>query len=314
MHYISLKNQSGSINSHLLSGIEYSAICDTCREIMQDVASNESNFFPSKSVWWHNIQVNDNDLSGRKVVEIISVSQSHFIYFDEKNNLNYAVYLEEKTHSKLFVEFHKLQQKILRTLSGESQKQSAQALGIALGQALSQANTKDVCCCFTDISEFVETKCKEKLKKYYISSTFLCCLLFVFFALLLNAIGTDADSLLTDLKIASFGGVGAMISVLQRFKKMQINTYTSPSYIVFEGFSRIILGTFFGVILMLAVKSNIMFGNYMNSLDALSLFAIIAGLSERLIPEFIETIEIRNRRQSDKLFAENQNLNNTEHK
>jgi len=308
MQYIAYKKLPNKDSDQALFEDEINKICDKCNELIGEDPQNKSNVSPLTSIWWQNIKLNDSDPSGRTIVEIISMSQFYLIYFDEKYNLNCAIFIEEKIQLKLFVEFDKLQQKIQRTLSGEDQKQSLRALGVAFGHGLSQSGTKDVCCCFADIAEFIETKCREKLQKYYISSTFLCCLLFIFIMVLFSSIGTESDIWLTNLKSATFGAVGAMISVLQRFKKMQISTYASPSYIVFEGFSRIMLGTFFGVILMLAVKGEILFATYSNNYSALSLFAIIAGLSERLIPEFIETIENRNRRRTDKLPPENLHL------
>lgn len=257
--------------------------------------------------WWTQISKGAKDPAGREIVEVVSWSPKYILYFDEHSNLVYDLPNKERFDQRLFIKFDKLQQKILRTLSVPDQRSSLKCLGRALSHALDRAKADTVYSCFDDINDFVNTKCREKLHKFYISSTFVFCVssLIIFVILSVNEIIRESWFVYTISGV--LGAVGALISVLQRFKKKQIQTYTSPSYIAFEGFSRIMIGACFGLISTLAIKGGVLLSMLADdtNINALALLAMIAGLSERFIPEFIETIESRNRRRTDLKTREN---------
>jgi hypothetical protein len=89
--------------------------------------------------------------------------------------------------------------------------------------------------------------------------------------------------------IGLFGGVcGAVISVFQRAQKLQVSLYEHNRTIVIQGLVRVGLGCAFGVIALIACKAGL-FLNFMNESNSrLLILAIIAGFSERLVPDFIE--------------------------
>lgn len=89
--------------------------------------------------------------------------------------------------------------------------------------------------------------------------------------------------------IGLFGGVcGALISVLQRAQKLQISLYENNGTIVLQGIVRVGLGCAFGVIALIACKAGLLLNLMSESNSRLLILAIIAGFSERLVPDFIE--------------------------
>lgn len=93
------------------------------------------------------------------------------------------------------------------------------------------------------------------------------------------------------LLIGIFGGaLGAMISVLQRAKLLKVELYESIELILLQGGVRISLGCAFGVIALVASKSGLLLELLSQSDNKMFLLAVIAGFSERLIPDFIGKI------------------------
>jgi hypothetical protein len=93
------------------------------------------------------------------------------------------------------------------------------------------------------------------------------------------------------LLIGLFGGaLGAMISVLQRAKGLKVELYESIELILLQGGVRISLGCAFGVIALVASKSGLLLELLSQSDNKMFLLSVIAGFSERLIPDFIGKI------------------------
>lgn len=90
------------------------------------------------------------------------------------------------------------------------------------------------------------------------------------------------------LLIGIFGGaLGAMISVLQRAKSLKVELYESIELILLQGGVRISIGCAFGVIALVASKSGLLLELLSQSDNKMFLLSVIAGFSERLIPDFI---------------------------
>ncbi|MBB4055360.1 MULTISPECIES: hypothetical protein [Pseudomonas] len=93
------------------------------------------------------------------------------------------------------------------------------------------------------------------------------------------------------LLIGIFGGaLGAMISVLQRAKGLKVELYESIELILLQGGVRISLGCAFGVIALVASKSGLLLELLSQSANKMFLLSVVAGFSERLIPDFIGKI------------------------
>jgi len=93
------------------------------------------------------------------------------------------------------------------------------------------------------------------------------------------------------LTLGALGGVlGATISVMQRGSNLTVNPLGPPWQIVFAGLTRIALGMIFGFVLVVAAKANISMGITNGNLWSLFVLTIVAGLSERFVPDVLESI------------------------
>jgi hypothetical protein len=93
---------------------------------------------------------------------------------------------------------------------------------------------------------------------------------------------------------AMVGGLGAFLSIASRSTKIALDARAGFIIHVTEGLARIITGIFGGALLVLVTKGGVAFHALKtagNSLAALLAFALIAGISERLIPNLVKKQE-----------------------
>lgn len=90
---------------------------------------------------------------------------------------------------------------------------------------------------------------------------------------------------------AAAGALGAALSVSQRFRSIPIDRFASRRFTVTGGVSRVVFGALFGVVFLMFQKSGLILAAIESNSFAISTAALVAGFSERLIPELIGTVE-----------------------
>ena len=86
------------------------------------------------------------------------------------------------------------------------------------------------------------------------------------------------------------GSLGALISVLLRSDRLQVDPSAGPSVHYFEGAMRVLIGALAGMFFVMAVKSNLLLGTINQSQGVLAILlvlSIVAGASEQLLPNLI---------------------------
>lgn len=89
------------------------------------------------------------------------------------------------------------------------------------------------------------------------------------------------------------GAAGAWASVLQRVAKLELGAFDNPDVLMLQGVTRVILGTLFGIVSLLAIKAGILLSAAGSSFSAIALIAFLAGFSERFVPELLNAMERR---------------------
>jgi hypothetical protein len=92
---------------------------------------------------------------------------------------------------------------------------------------------------------------------------------------------------------AVFGAAGAAVSVMQRSRDLELDVRLPDQSLYLQACIRVVLGLIFGLVFILASKANLIMGTINNDLLALCVFALVAGFSERMIPDLIERLETR---------------------
>jgi hypothetical protein len=90
---------------------------------------------------------------------------------------------------------------------------------------------------------------------------------------------------------AAFGALGALTSVLQKLHQVEVSYYPGFLTTVFGGCSRIFLGSIFGVVAFLAAKAGLLLSFLLGVPGGDLLIGLGGGVSERLVPEFLESID-----------------------
>lgn len=93
----------------------------------------------------------------------------------------------------------------------------------------------------------------------------------------------------TYLKGEIFGSLGAVFSILLRNDHLQISTFSSSKFTLFQASIRLLTGIGAGALLVLCIKANWLFGALKADEIVLIALSIFAGFGERFIPEFIQT-------------------------
>ena len=93
---------------------------------------------------------------------------------------------------------------------------------------------------------------------------------------------------------AGFGGLGAFFSILVGSKSVPQGLGTAKGIYMFQGVAKVLGGTLGAVLVALAIKAQLILG-FMEgkgySLESLVLLCMVAGLSERLVPNLVEQVE-----------------------
>jgi hypothetical protein len=90
---------------------------------------------------------------------------------------------------------------------------------------------------------------------------------------------------------AAAGAGGALLSILTTSKTLANEPYATKQIHVFLGAARILAGTLGAVLAAFALKSGFVSIGSGNRYELFLLVCMVAGLSERLVPNFIERIE-----------------------
>jgi hypothetical protein len=106
-----------------------------------------------------------------------------------------------------------------------------------------------------------------------------------------------------ELSIAAlFGLIGSQFSLLQRINHLEVAPLAGPMPHVVEAFSRILVGALGGVIMYVILRAQVFFGfidhnvtpndpNGVSEQWVTWALVIVAGASERMIPNFMTSIE-----------------------
>ncbi|MCX6168665.1 MAG: hypothetical protein NTX65_04975 [Ignavibacteriales bacterium] len=101
----------------------------------------------------------------------------------------------------------------------------------------------------------------------------------------------------------SCGALGALLSVIMRLGKTNLNPAAGKDLHFYEGGSRIIAGCISAIIIALCVKLQLLvpiFSNINNTQVAMVLAGVIAGASERWVPSLIAKVESNTLNDSNK--------------
>jgi hypothetical protein len=142
---------------------------------------------------------------------------------------------------------------------------------------------------FASARQFVNVRQREILQMSYFGAAALCSL--VITGILLSVYAAKITVEAGFFRAAALGSAGAIISVSQRFRRLELERYSSRWYMVVSGCSRVIFGAMFGVVAHLFVKAELLLPISKVNVFFTAAVAFVAGFSERAIPELLDQME-----------------------
>jgi hypothetical protein len=162
-------------------------------------------------------------------------------------------------------------------------------ISAALSQALEDRHPGDSRDFFVDPREFLTTIRLEQFQTAYLVAAALTALVAILASLLPSLLG--ASTINEVFRAGAFGAVGALLSVLLRFKHIIVSRYASKQSLIVEGAVRVLLGSAFGVLFLMLQKGGLLMTIAAANIYTTSCVATVAGFSERLIPTLMQTLE-----------------------
>lgn len=241
-----------------------------------------------------------------KKIQTLTMKDTSFIVFlDEEYNVQYCTNPElyKKEHPEYSKFFSKtvsranfLEEAALNVLEPRSRLHIAIANQIAesVARVLDSPKTNEA----TEILDKVEKYLSNIARYRYIKAAFFCALSFILFTLTIWLLGGHVEPILKSRTLfesilgAGMGSIGAFVSVILRYKNMEIDPLAKKAEHYKEGCLRILLGAIAGAVMIPAIQSNIILGFVKDlttaSLGLKMLMALISGASEMLFPTLIE--------------------------
>jgi hypothetical protein len=230
---------------------------------------------------------------GAVVTEVVQLSETCGVYIIAGDKLHWLLLDEDMPvdHGRSTgIAMDLLTQLDALALPKDTHRRGLKIIGSCLHEALTTHNAHDRRTQFSRAQQFVTTRVRERLQIWYFSTAVAATFLL---SALLALVWSQVDGAGTYAMAGLLGGVGAFVSIAQRFRSIPIERYSSYSYTALGGISRIVFGAIFGELLLLMQKAGLVLALADTQPFLLALACFVAGFSERLIPELLEQFESR---------------------
>ena len=241
--------------------------------------------------------------TGVKIYYLIQKSDSFIVYLDKSGEICWSTTEDQNypTDYGMVIQQMKMLENLSHNLFLPKQRKKFNVLlGEAFARALDDSDSTNALIMFGQIEASIKQYGKQRLRTQYVLGSILTtvacivafCLSWFFRDDIIERIGPGAFTIM----ISSLcGGIGAFVSSFWRTIKFDGDITIPVAVYRLDGFLRIFYGCIAGLIMTIAIRSNMVLGLVNDSAElTLSLscfFATMAGASESVIPSVIKKIE-----------------------
>lgn len=234
---------------------------------------------------------------GQKKIKIICGQTDEIaIYITEDGNIYYDIDNENTTKDKSFLyeivsllnyQIYKIKTHVK---SDEKRYSFLWHLGTIFFTAFNTNEKKYFANFEQDLEKYISN---QFFFSYAIASGLSFILLSLITYIIFQLSNNVSEELYLGLTSGIFGALGALVSVIQRSTGLTYSKVQTRNDAILHGLIRVFLGLIFGILLYIMLESNIILGFYdgENKTHLTWLLAFLAGFSERLIPEVLNSIE-----------------------
>lgn len=160
-------------------------------------------------------------------------------------------------------------------------------LGSALSVAFRKSKEDDLASTFNGARKFILSQTDAYLRiRLFLASLFSTTIVLLFLFVAHKAYDANAVYIFG----TGAGILGAMVSALQRNNKITIDPYGSILGLYSESISRLLIGTIFGLFVVICAKSELALAPFKENIYAIICFSFIAGFTERFVPDLMSTV------------------------
>jgi hypothetical protein len=246
-------------------------------------------------------ELNEGDIEpslGKKIETLIKSEKYFIVYLDEDDFVQWSTHTKygnlPNYFGKIFNEVAHLETMSIALLSERHLGPFRRLLGECTSRLL-EKNEKSALEILEKAKAFLEARSTERARIWYLGSSLVITAFTMIVVLILWNFREKIDTKLFSILIsAPFGSLGAMISVVTRSQKLILEPAAGPTIHFLESFARSIAGIIGALLLALAIKAKLILGfteAVDNSLLFLMAMSIIAGASERIVPNLIHQVE-----------------------
>lgn len=249
-------------------------------------------------------KIGDKCKTGQEIDCILGQNETFVVFTTKDNHLRWEHTDKNEgipnEHLGAILQFNNLMAGIAASVPKLYRHVAYTQLGKSLFSALNCPDTINPLTCFTNVENYIKAKAEERARLFYVLASMAALLLLALVFLLTYSYIKAASP---DIALIELGGlcgaIGAIISVLQRNSTLEVNPFNGVGYLAFQGIARIILGVIFGCFFVIASKANFILGIFNDDPFPLFTLSVVAGFSERFVPELLGRFEAVHLKESE---------------
>ncbi|HYC55316.1 MAG TPA: hypothetical protein VEL28_10330 [Candidatus Binatia bacterium] len=225
--------------------------------------------------------------NGELITQIWGRGPHHIIYETESRLVRVEYHDSyESELAPLLAEFSRLKVLAECRLTGKKKAAAIKYLGLSLQTAI-VAKAKAADAHFSNTSAFINTKADQNARLVFLCSVAISVFVLLAALLALRSIAPSTTNLAT---AAIAGAFGAFLASLVRSSEIQIDPFSTMTFVVAQGVNRILLGTGFAVIAAMFIQAKLALGMVAEP-SAVMAVCVLAGFSQRFVPELLGRME-----------------------
>jgi hypothetical protein len=241
------------------------------------------------------LKVGDECSTGQIVASILGQSTKVTVFTTKDNHLRWQ-YHENKglipdDRIPALNEFDSLMTEIKAFVPTHNKTEAYTRLGKALFASLNAKETADSIRNYETVKSFITQSFLLRARFLYTSFALGVAIFSIIFLLIIQRFLSATNDVY--FYGAVFGATGAAVSVMQRSRNIELDVQLPDRSLYLQACIRVLLGLIFGLLFIFASKANLVMGTINSDFFGLCVFALVAGFSERMIPDLIGRLEAR---------------------
>jgi hypothetical protein len=223
--------------------------------------------------------------SAREIKSVVSRAENFVVWINDEGRVGYSFGRDLPDVENVLSEFSRILTMADDLLPAVYQKKIQRRLGVALAAGF-RGDFEP----FKRLESDIQTIAENNLRRDYLVVTSAGGIIMIALSYLAYRLLILPEFLHVALIVVAGGFLGTFISVLERSKTLRVGNDESARLIILQGMIRVFLGGAFGLIAYAAAVSGLAFSILKGANAALLLLGVVAGFSERRIPDLIDGI------------------------